>query len=118
LFTLFTTHDLGTAHEIWDRVVVMYAGQERGLAPTDAFFHRPAHSYTRCLLDSVPTADGQIRDSLGNVPSLIAPPPGCRFHPRCEYATSECHVDGPGVHAVEGEHRARCYHPVPPSRSR
>ena len=51
---LFTTHDLGTAHEICDRVVVMYAGQEMEAAPTDAFFGRPAHPYTRRLLASVP----------------------------------------------------------------
>ena len=73
---LFTTHDLGTAHEICDRVVVMYAGQEMEAAPTDAFFARPAHPYTRRLLDSVPTADGEIRDIPGEVPSLIAPPLG------------------------------------------
>ena len=52
---LFTTHDLGTAYEICDRVVVMYAGQEMEAAPTDAFFERPAHPYTRRLLDSVPS---------------------------------------------------------------
>ena len=51
---LFTTHDLGTAHEICDRIVVMYAGQEMESAPTDAFFQRPAHPYTRRLLDSLP----------------------------------------------------------------
>ena len=51
---LFTTHDLGTAYEICDRVVVMYAGQEMESAPTDAFFERPAHPYTRRLLDSLP----------------------------------------------------------------
>ncbi len=87
---LFTTHDLGTAHEICDRVVVMYAGQEMEAAPTDAFFARPAHPYTRRLLASVPRADGEIRDIPGDVPSLVAPPPGCRFHPRCDHATPEC----------------------------
>ena len=68
---LFTTHDLGTAYEICDRVVVMYAGQEMESAPTDAFFERPAHPYTRRLLDSLPTAGGEIRDIPGEVPSLI-----------------------------------------------
>ena len=109
---LFTTHDLGTAHEICDRVVVMYAGQEMESAPTDAFFQRPAHPYTRRLLDSVPSADGEIRDIPGEVPSLIGPPPGCRFHPRCDYATPECRHGRPLAQAVAGEHRVRCYHPL------
>jgi peptide/nickel transport system ATP-binding protein len=84
---LFTTHDLGTAHEICDRVVVMYAGQEMEAAPADAFFARPAHPYTRRLLASVPTGTGEIREIPGDVPSLVTPPPGCRFHPRGDYAT-------------------------------
>src|SRR5439155_1093590 len=87
---LFTTHDLGTAHEICDRVVVMYAGQEMEAAPATAFFARAAHPYTRRLLASVPSPGGEIRDIPGEVPSLIAPPSGCRFHPRCDYATAEC----------------------------
>src|SRR5499425_2264130 len=87
---LFATHDLGTAHEICDRIVVMYAGQEMESAPTEAFFHRPAHPYTRRLLESVPGAGDEIRDIPGEVPSLIGPPTGCRFHPRCQYATAEC----------------------------
>jgi len=109
---LFTTHDLGTAHEICDRVVVMYAGQEMESAPSDDFFHRPAHPYTRRLLESLPGADGEIRDIPGEVPSLIGPPPGCRFHPRCDFATAECRARRPDAHAVEGEHRVRCYHPL------
>ena len=109
---LFTTHDLGTAHEICDRVVVMYAGQEMESAPSDDFFHRPAHPYTRRLLESLPGADGEIRDIPGEVPSLIGPPPGCRFHPRCDFATAECRARRPEARAVEGEHRVRCYHPL------
>jgi peptide/nickel transport system ATP-binding protein len=109
---LFTTHDLGTAHEICDRIVVMYAGQEMESAPTDAFFQRPTHPYTRRLLDSVPAPDTDLRDIPGEVPSLIDPPSGCRFHPRCEYASTECRAGRPEPHAVGGEHRVRCYHPV------
>jgi peptide/nickel transport system ATP-binding protein len=109
---LFTTHDLGTAHEICDRVVVMYAGQEMESAPTDAFFQRPAHPYTRRLLDSVPGTDGDIRDIPGEVPSLIGPPAGCRFHPRCDYATAECRQGRPVAQAVAAEHRVRCHHPL------
>ena len=109
---LFTTHDLGTAHEICDRVVVMYAGQEMESAPTDAFFSRPAHPYTRRLLESVPSADGGIRDIPGEVPVLIDPPSGCRFHPRCEYATEACQVALPEASLVGVEHEVRCHHPL------
>jgi peptide/nickel transport system ATP-binding protein len=109
---LFTTHDLGTAHEICDRIVVMYAGQEMESAPTDAFFGRPAHPYTRRLLDSVPGPGGEIRDIPGEVPSLIGPPAGCRFHPRCDHATPECRTDRPGSRPVAAEHHVRCHHPL------
>jgi peptide/nickel transport system ATP-binding protein len=109
---LFTTHDLGTAHEICDRVVVMYAGQEMEAAPADAFFARPAHPYTRRLLASVPTITGEIRDIPGDVPSLVTPPPGCRFHPRCDYATPECRAGRPAPHALAPDHEVRCHHPV------
>jgi peptide/nickel transport system ATP-binding protein len=109
---LFTTHDLGTAHEICDRVVVMYAGQEMEAAPAEAFFARPAHPYTRRLLASVPTGTGEIRDIPGDVPSLVAPPPGCRFHPRCDYATRECREGRPAARALAHDHAVRCHHPV------
>ncbi|HEV8583801.1 MAG TPA: ABC transporter ATP-binding protein [Methylomirabilota bacterium] len=109
---LFTTHDLGTAHEICDRVVVMYAGQEMEAAPTDTFFARPAHPYTRRLLASVPSPGGDLRDIPGEVPSLVAPPPGCRFHPRCEYATAECREGRPAPRALASGHAVRCHHPV------
>jgi peptide/nickel transport system ATP-binding protein len=108
---LFTTHDLGTAHEICDRIVVMYAGQEMESAPTDAFFARPAHPYTRRLLDSLPREDGEIRDIPGEVPSLIDPPAGCRFHPRCDDATAECRSGRPPAESLAEGHRVRCYHP-------
>ena len=109
---LFTTHDLGTAHEICDRVVVMYAGQEMEWAPTDAFFGRPAHPYTRRLLESLPSPDAEIRDIPGEVPSLIAPPSGCRFHPRCDQATVECGAGRPAPQTLGHEHGVRCHHPV------
>jgi peptide/nickel transport system ATP-binding protein len=114
---LFTTHDLGTAHEICDEVVVMYAGQEMEVAPVDAFFHRPSHPYTRQLLDSLPTPHGEIRDIPGEIPGLIDPPPGCRFHPRCARAEADCRVARPEPTPVAPRHRVRCYHPVPPEPS-
>jgi peptide/nickel transport system ATP-binding protein len=109
---LFTTHDLGTAYEICDRVVVMYAGQEMETAPTETFFARPAHPYTRRLLASVPGPEGEIREIPGEVPSLVAAPPGCRFHPRCEYATVECRAERPAPRPLADDHGVRCHHPV------
>jgi peptide/nickel transport system ATP-binding protein len=109
---LFTTHDLGTAHEICDRVVVMYAGQEMEAAPAEAFFARPAHPYTRRLLASVLGPGGELRDIPGEVPSLVGPPTGCRFHPRCEQATAECRRDRPARRTLAPDHDVRCYHPV------
>ena len=111
---LFTTHDLGTAHEICDRVVVMYAGQEMEAAPTDAFFSRPAHPYTRRLLDepAEPRAS-DLRDIPGEVPSLIDPPSGLPLSP----ALRSRHRRVPGRPArappsSAREHRVRCHHPV------
>src|SRR4030095_15197020 len=109
---LFTTHDLGTAHEICDRVVVMYAGQEMEAASAEAFFGRPAHPYTRRLLASVPSPDGEIRDIPGEVPSLIEPPAGCRFHPRCDHASAECRSARPAPRMRAAAHAVSCYHPV------
>src|SRR5688500_11302583 len=109
---LFTTHDLGTAHEICDRVVVMYAGQEMEAAPAEGFFRRPAHPYTRRLLESVPRPGADLRDIPGEVPSLVAPPTGCRFHPRCDYATAECRAGRPEPRAVGSGHHVCCLHPV------
>src|SRR5256714_1937595 len=109
---LFTTHDLGTAHAVCDRVVVMYAGQETEAAPAAAFFRAPAPPHTRRLLASVPSPGGEIRDIPGDVPSLIAPPSGCRFHPRCEYATAECGEGRPPPRVLAPGHGVRCHHPV------
>ena len=109
---LFTTHDLGTAHEICDKITVMYAGQEVETAPTDRFFQHPSHPYTKRLLESLPNPQGEIRDIAGELPGLIAPPTGCRFHPRCDYTTGECSRARPEERALELNHKVRCYHPI------
>jgi peptide/nickel transport system ATP-binding protein len=109
---LFTTHDLGAAHEICDRVVVMYAGQEVERAPVGAFFGAPSHPYTVKLLGSLPDPSREIQDIAGEIPGLIDPPGGCRFHPRCEFADAECRAVRPPVRAIDTDHEVRCYHPV------
>jgi peptide/nickel transport system ATP-binding protein len=109
---LFTTHDLGTAYEICDRVTVMYAGQEVEMAPVDDFFQRPSHPYTVRLLDSLPKPGSALREIGGEIPGLISPPAGCRFHPRCAHATEICRRERPAMTSVGAAHDLRCYHPV------
>jgi peptide/nickel transport system ATP-binding protein len=109
---LFTTHDLGTAYEICDRVTVMYAGQEVETAPAGDFFARPHHPYTVRLLESLPRPGCELREIDGEIPALIDPPAGCRFHPRCVRALDVCRSDRPPVAAVGGDHQVRCYNPV------
>lgn len=109
---LFTTHDLGTAYEICDRITVMYAGQEVENAPIADFFARPSHPYTRKLLDSLPSSENGIHGIAGEIPRLVDPPAGCRFHPRCERATEECRVTRPPTRAVAAAHDVRCHHPL------
>ena len=108
---LLTTHDLGTAYEICDEITVMYAGQDVETAPVATFFKHPCHPYTARLLESLPDPNREIREIGGEVPSLLAPPQGCRFHPRCERATPECTTDRPPA-SGSGPHIVRCYHPL------
>jgi peptide/nickel transport system ATP-binding protein len=109
---LFTTHDLGTAYEICDRITVMYAGQEVEMAPVDDFFQRPSHPYTVRLLESLPKPGRELREIGGEIPRLIDPPAGCRFHPRCAHATEICRIERPATTSVSAAHDLRCYHPV------
>ncbi len=109
---LFTTHDLGTAWEICDRVTVMYAGQALETAPIESFFRHPMAPYTRLLLDSLPSRDSSLRGIPGEVPNLVSPPPGCRFHPRCPSATDICRSVHPDRQEPEPGHQVRCHHPA------
>ena len=109
---LFITHDLGVASQICKRVVVMYAGQDMEDAPAEIVFCQASHPYTRELLESLPNPEGNIRDIPGEVPSLVNPPPGCRFHPRCSRATSRCSRRTPERTALGEKHWVRCFHPL------
>lgn len=91
---LFISHDLSVVEHISDTLAIMYLGRivERG--PAERVFDRPAHPYTRALLEAVPIADPRRRHESeplkGEAPSPIAPPPGCPFHPRCPFAIADC----------------------------
>ena len=105
------THDMGIVASMTSRVVVLYAGQPCEIAPTRELFRRPTHPYTRALLESVPRLD--VTKTLeiipGNVPNLITPPSGCRFHPRCKYAFDKCSQEVPVLEEVGPEHFAACF---------
>jgi peptide/nickel transport system ATP-binding protein len=110
---LFITHDLGVVAEIADRVVVMYAGKVMEEADVYDLFEQPAHPYTRALLDCLPGRGRRLRGISGSLPSAVDPPDGCRFYPRCEYATDECRVgDQPPMVSVKEntDHHVSCVH--------
>ncbi len=106
---LFTTHDLGAAWEICDRITVMYSGQEVESAQVDAFFAGPRHPYAGLLLASMPRPGAGLPESIaGAVPNLLNPPGGCRFHPRCSRALPVCRVQRPEV-AGTAYQMVRCH---------
>ena len=110
---ILITHDLGVVAQMCDRVNVMYCGQIVESAPVDQLFHDPRHKYTQGLLNSIPRLD-QVTDTLdviqGSVPSIVMLPSGCRFHPRCPYATDKCRTEAPAMIQVDGEHYAACHY--------
>jgi oligopeptide transport system ATP-binding protein len=117
---VFIAHDLGVVRHVSDRIAVMYLGVIVELAPADVLYERPVHPYTEALLSAIPVieteGDGAARRERivleGEVPSPINPPSGCRFHPRCRYATEICRVEQPPlVHHGDGRFAA-CHHPL------
>jgi len=94
---IFITHDLGLSSELADVVGIMYAGQLVEVGPAETVFPDPQHPYTQKLLASAPKLRTEEKpDSIpGTPPDLIAPPSGCRFHPRCQYAFDKCSAEVP-----------------------
>lgn len=117
---LYITHDLALAKHISDRLAIMYLGKMMESGPTEAVISNPFHPYTQALINAVPLADPSIkknRDVLsGEIPSPIAPPPGCRFHTRCPYAMDVCMHQEPYYVEVEKEHYVACHlYPAKPA---
>ncbi len=102
---ILITHDIALASEIADKIGVMYAGRLVEVAPADVFFRKPNHPYSQKLLAAMPTLreEKSIEYIPGDVPSLITPPPGCRFHPRCPYAIKgKCEKEEPQTKQIDG----------------
>ena len=111
---IIITHDLGVVAETCTMVAVMYAGVVVEYAPTDELFKDPIHPYTSGLLRAIPKLTEKVDRLLqieGTVPNLINPPSGCRFHPRCEFATKQCEDTRPPREEVKPGHFVECWHP-------
>ena len=111
---MIITHDLGVVAEVADDVVVMYAAEVVERAPVDAVFKRPHMPYTWGLLGSLPRLDTDTERLVqikGQPPSLLNPPAGCRFHPRCPYVMDICRVENPPLRPVsdDPDHLQACH---------
>lgn len=108
--TVLITHDIGLASEFADRLVVMYAGRIAEIAPTYELLRRPRHPYTRGLLANARMRRGHLSIIPGQPPDMVDPPSGCRFHPRCKYATEICQQEAPAQETVGPQHTLSCWH--------
>lgn len=107
---LYITHNLGVARMVSDRVYVMYAGEIAEVAPTRTMFERQLHPYAQGLLAAIPRLSGTIGEGIeGRIPDYVAPPPGCRFEPRCPHRMAVCRQVRPSLLDVEPERRVACH---------
>lgn len=109
---LFISHDLGVVRHLADRVVIMYLGRVVETAPTEALYDAPNHPYTQALLAEVPRLEARHRRFAaiaGEIPSPLAPPPGCHFHPRCPHAMPRCKIERPPLREIAPGRLSACH---------
>ena len=113
-FTMvFISHDLAIAAELADRIATMYAGRVVEIGPTNELFYSPRHPYTLGLIRAVPTVTGgfeELASIPGSPPDFINMPTGCKFHPRCSFATDKCVQEEPDLEPVSEKHFTACWH--------
>lgn len=112
---MYISHDIAVIAEVSDRIGVMYAGRIVELGDAIDIFKHPIHPYTYALMSAFPSIVGPKRELMtlpGEPPDLISPPPGCRFHPRCPYATDICAEEVPGFIDMGNNHYSACHHPL------
>ena len=113
---LFISHDLSVVRHISDRVGIMYLGSMVELGSSQAIFGQPLHPYTKALISAIPEADPDSEKTRkripleGEVPSPIDPPSGCKFRPRCAYATDKCAQEIPTWEEAAPGHFVACHH--------
>lgn len=111
---ILITHDLAVVAETCNRVIVMYLGQTVEEADVNDLFDNPMHPYTKGLIHSIPQIDGNRNERLymikGMVPLLSQIPKGCRFAPRCQYATEKCREEMPELYSVSDTQKVRCWY--------
>jgi peptide/nickel transport system ATP-binding protein len=116
LTLLFIAHDLAVVKAVSDRVAVMYLGRLCEVGPSEQLFARPAHPYTALLIEAIPVPDPDQRPAesvpVGEPPSPIAPPSGCRFRTRCPRADQQCRDEMPELRPVRPGQYAACHHPL------
>jgi peptide/nickel transport system ATP-binding protein len=116
LTLLFIAHDLAVVKAVSDRVAVMYLGRLCEVGPTEALYRRPAHPYTALLLEAIPVPDPEVRPPqsvpVGEPPSPLAPPSGCRFRTRCARADRRCAEVTPELHEIAPGRQVACHHPL------
>jgi oligopeptide/dipeptide ABC transporter ATP-binding protein len=114
---VFVAHDLSVVRHVSDRIAVMYLGKIVEVSPSEELYDKPIHPYTAALLSAIPIPDpreNRARDRRvveGEPPSPIHPPPACRFHTRCPYATEVCRTVEPPLTEYANGHLAACHHP-------
>jgi peptide/nickel transport system ATP-binding protein len=108
---LFITHDLGLASLFCNRIAVMYAGCICEIGVTPDIFQSSLHPYTHYLLETIPRKDSEknLKPISGQVPDLIDPPEGCRFHPRCKHAINKCKTINPKLESINNERMVACW---------